>query len=162
LIPYVRFADAVSVSAKKYPDKSPSAAHLTPPHLLDINQADSTAWEALPGIGPKLASRIIKFREALGGFYQVSQIAEVFGLPDSVYQRIRPRLTCPSSALQYLSLNTSTQAELARHPYIKRTLAAQIIAYRNTNGAFRDVEQIMNLHTVDSALYKRIRPYLTH
>lgn len=162
LIPYVQISASASTTPKKYPAKSPSTFHPPPSPPLDINEADSTTWEALPGIGPKLASRIIKFREALGGFYQVSQVAEVFGLPDSVYQRIGPRLTCPSSALQYLSLNTSTQAELARHPYIKRTLAAQIIAYRNTNGAFRDVEQIMNLHTVDSALYKRIRPYLTH
>ncbi|MBP7558097.1 MAG: helix-hairpin-helix domain-containing protein [Chitinophagaceae bacterium] len=161
LIPYVRIAEAVSASARKYPENSSSATHLTPSPLLDINQADSTAWEALPGIGPKLASRIIKFREGLGGFYQVSQLAEVFGLADSVYQRILPRLKCSIPEIQRLSVNTSTEAELARHPYIKRTLATQIVAYRNIHGAFRNIEQLINIHGIDSTLYKKILPYLT-
>ena len=51
---------------------------------IDINTADSTAWVALNGIGPGFAKRIITYREKLGGFYQVDQLKEVYGL-DSVW-----------------------------------------------------------------------------
>lgn len=160
LIPYVRIAEAVSASARKYPENSPSAPHLTPSPLLDINQADSTAWEALPGIGPKLASRIIKFREGLGGFYQVSQVAEVFGLADSVYQRILPRLTCKPGQQIRLSLNEAGIEELSRHPYIRRSLASQIIAFRNTHGPIADLQHLLQLHTMNDSILKRMFPYL--
>ena len=42
-----------------------------------------------PGIGAKLASRIIHFRGKLGGFYQIEQVGETFGLPDSSFQKIK-------------------------------------------------------------------------
>jgi len=63
------------------------------PSLIDINVADTTAFIALPGIGSKLANRIVSFRSKLGGFHSVEQIREVYGLKDSVYQRILPFLT---------------------------------------------------------------------
>ena len=51
---------------------------------FEINSADTTAFIALPGIGSKLAARIVLFREELGGFYNIEQIREVYGLQDSV------------------------------------------------------------------------------
>ena len=46
--------------------------------LTDINLSDSTDWSRLPGIGEKLASRIVHFREKLGGFYEVEQVGRNF------------------------------------------------------------------------------------
>lgn len=60
---------------------------------IDINTADTTAFIALPGIGSKLANRIVSFRSKLGGFNSVEQIREVYGLKDSVFQLIYPMLT---------------------------------------------------------------------
>jgi competence ComEA-like helix-hairpin-helix protein len=51
---------------------------------IDINTADSAAWVALNGIGPGFAKRIMTYREKLGGFYQVDQLKEVYGL-DSLW-----------------------------------------------------------------------------
>lgn len=160
LIPYVQIPASVSIPVNNYPAKPSSAFHPSPSPPLDINQADSTAWEALPGIGPKLASRIIKFRDVLGGFYQVSQVAEVFGLPDSVYQRILPGLFCKPGQQIRLSVNESNVQELARHPYIRRSLASHIIAYRNIHGSFSAIEQLLNIHALDSLAYARLVPYI--
>ena len=41
---------------------------------LDINVIDSSVLEKLPGIGPYLAGKIIKYRNKLGGFYNKNQI----------------------------------------------------------------------------------------
>jgi len=78
------------------------------PSPLDINTADTTAFIALPGLGSKLALRIVSFREKLGGFSHVAQIKEVYGLRDSVYQKLLPYLRCDSLFVRkpLLSYNT--------------------------------------------------------
>ncbi|MBO9571783.1 MAG: helix-hairpin-helix domain-containing protein, partial [Chitinophagaceae bacterium] len=64
-----------------------------PAFPIDINTADTTAFISLPGIGSKLANRIVSFRSKLGGFNSVEQIRQVYGLRDSVFQLIYPMLT---------------------------------------------------------------------
>lgn len=64
---------------------------------VDINTADTTAFIALPGIGTKLAARIVLFRKKLGGFTGVGQIREVYGLKDSVFVILKPYLRCDSA-----------------------------------------------------------------
>ncbi len=60
------------------------------PVALSLNGADSAALEQLPGIGPVLASRIVRYREKLGGFYNVAQLREVYGISDSLYLFLEP------------------------------------------------------------------------
>jgi competence protein ComEA len=67
------------------------------PIPIDINTADTAAFISLPGIGSKLANRIISFRTKLGGFNSIEQIKEVYGLRDSVFQIIQPLLICKLS-----------------------------------------------------------------
>jgi competence protein ComEA len=75
---------------EKQPIEAPSIKTYTPRYtVVDINAADTTALIALPGIGSKLATRIITFRNKLGGFYSVTQVGETFGLPDSTFQKIK-------------------------------------------------------------------------
>ncbi|MES2880778.1 MAG: helix-hairpin-helix domain-containing protein, partial [Bacteroidota bacterium] len=75
---------------------------------LSINETDTSAWIALPGIGSKLAGRIVAFREKLGGFYSVEQIGETYGLPDSTFQKIKGRLKL-SGELRKINVNTATK-----------------------------------------------------
>ncbi len=49
--------------------------------ILNLNICDSASLEALPGIGPVLSSRIIKYRNLIGGYVSVDQLKEVYGLP---------------------------------------------------------------------------------
>lgn len=48
--------------------------------LLDLNRAQAYELEALPGIGPKLAQRIISYREQHGGFKQLEELRKVSGI----------------------------------------------------------------------------------
>jgi DNA uptake protein ComE-like DNA-binding protein len=129
---------------------------------LDVNVADSAAWEALPGIGPTLARRIIRYREALGGFYRVEQVGETFGLPDSVFQRIRQRLT---TGLDYpvrpVPVNRADPSVLAAHPYISRKLAGLIAAYRTRHGPFQAPEDLLAIPLFSDSLLNHLRPYLS-
>src|SRR5690348_7247958 len=127
---------------------------------LEINSADTTAFIALPGIGSKLAARIVTFREKLGGFYSVDQVGETFGLPDSTFQKIKEYLKLENTSLKRININTATVDELKVHPYIKWSVANPIVAYRNEHGAFSKLEDIKNVAAITDEVYKKISPYL--
>ena len=129
--------------------------------VIDINLADTSAWIALPGIGSKLASRIVNFREKLGGFYAINQVAETFGLADSTFQKIRSWLKLDPPVLRKLNINTATLEDLKAHPYIRFTLARPIVAYRSEHGPFTKLEDIKKVMAVTEEIYNKISPYLS-
>ena len=128
--------------------------------VVKINSADSMQWLALPGIGPALTRRILLFRDKIGGFYAVDQVAEVYGLPDSVFQLIRPILVLDKEPWGIIAINEASLEELASHPYIKKTLAAVLIRYREEHGKFSALEDLRKVHLVNDDFLVRIRPYL--
>lgn len=60
---------------------------------LDINSASADELCDLPGIGEVLASRIIEYRDELGGFTEISQLTEVKGIGDSLLENISEYIT---------------------------------------------------------------------
>jgi DNA uptake protein ComE-like DNA-binding protein len=126
---------------------------------IQINQADSLDWLALPGIGPKLSGRILNYRNALGGFVRVEQVKEVYGLADSVFQQLLPQLEMDVITVRKLNPNAATMEELARHPYIRWKLAQAIVQYRNSNGPFHEMSDMGKIHLVDTNLLKKLGPY---
>ena len=131
------------------------------PGFIDINAADTVAFISLPGIGSKLAGRIVNFRDKLGGFYSVDQVAETFGLPDSTFQKIKQFLKVETNAVKKININTATVDELKSHPYIKGSIAGPIVAYRNEHGLFSTIEDIKKVVAVTNDVYNKISPYLT-
>jgi competence ComEA-like helix-hairpin-helix protein len=57
---------------------------------LDPNQATATDLEAIPGIGPVLAKRIVEFREEHGPFRKLENLLEVKGLGPKILEKIGP------------------------------------------------------------------------
>jgi competence ComEA-like helix-hairpin-helix protein len=151
-------ANYTATSAVTYPTKVKREWKIT---TIDINQADTSAFIALPGIGSKLAFRIINFRDKLGGFQSIDQVGETYGLPDSTFQRIRQFLECPEVALKKIYLNTATKDELKLHPYIRWNLANAIVEYRNQHGNFNSLEELKKISLIDEATFKKILPYLS-
>lgn len=129
--------------------------------VLDINLADSLQWIKLKGIGPALSSRIIRFRNSLGGFHSIEQIAEVYGLPDSTYQNIKQQLNISSFELKKVNINTASVQELKSHPYINYRLAASIKSFREQHGFFNSIDDLKQLQLVDDQIYRKLVPYLT-
>ncbi len=128
--------------------------------FIDINKADTTAWIALPGIGSKLANRIVNFRNKLGGFHSIEQVAETYALPDSVFRKIKPRLIL-EPGITKININTADIELLKTHPYIRYNNARLIIAYRNANGPFKSTDALQNIMTLKQEDYIKMLPYLT-
>jgi competence protein ComEA len=169
LLPYIKFENENSVNGKANIDRKQFSAadKLTYPEKkrislqpIDINTADTTALIALPGIGSKLAGRIINFREKLGGFYSVAQLAEIYGLPDSVFQKILSLLQCPNPALHQININTADVNILKAHPYIRWSIANAIIQYRTQHGSFKSVDDLQQITIITPEIFLKIKPYL--
>ena len=129
--------------------------------ITDINNADSAAWSRFPGIGSILASRIVHFRERLGGFYQIDQVGETFGLPDSSFQKIKSFLRLNGASVLQLDLNEASRENLQSHPYIRWQLAKAIVDYRMQHGRFQSVDELLQLARMDQQKFEKLRPYLT-
>lgn len=160
LAPFIRITEtnipskADTYTKSEYFNKKPDYSS------IDINLADTSAFISLPGIGSKLAARIIAFREKLGGFYSVDQIKETYGLPDSTFQKIKPYLKENNSVIKKININTATADELKLHPYIKYNIANPIIAYRNQHGPFERLEDIKKVMVITDEIYEKISIYL--
>ena len=162
LIPYVRIVgqaqpaytnNYIAYEKKPYEKKAIVA--------VDINAGDSSAFDALPGIGGGFSRRIINFRNKLGGFYKIEQVAETFGLPDSVFQKIKPLLKISGNDIKKLNVNTAKEEELKAHPYIRWQLAKVITEYKKQHGDFKQLEDLKKIMVIDAETYNKISPYLT-
>ena len=72
---------------------APQAGGTAPaPALLDLNTASVTDLDALPGIGPVIAARILEWRAANGLFRSVEELGEVSGIGDAILAQVRSRL----------------------------------------------------------------------
>ena len=65
----------------------------TPGALVNLNTADATALDSLPGVGPVLAQRILDWRTAHGRFSTVNELGEVSGIGDKFLAQISPKVT---------------------------------------------------------------------
>jgi competence protein ComEA len=73
------------------PSSAPKAA-ASETRPIDINTADSAAFESVPGIGKSLSQRILAFREKNGPFQNVDDLLKVQGIGEKSIQKLRPYL----------------------------------------------------------------------
>jgi competence protein ComEA len=78
----------------------PSAATPKQSHkgLLDLNRATDQDFDALPGIGPRLAERILEYRQSVGAFHSLDELRAVKGIGKKKFERIRPLVTVTRDA----------------------------------------------------------------
>jgi len=125
---------------KKYKKKTP--------RIIDINTADTTDFQNLYGIGSVYSKRIVKYREYIGGFYEIKQINEVWGIEDSLYKTLVPYLMVDPTKISKQNINLISDKNLGKHPYVGWDKAKHIINYRKTHGSYKDMDELLKLHTL--------------
>ena len=93
---------------------------------LDINKADSTALEDLPGIGPYFAGKIVSYRSSLRGYSAPEQLMEIYHFEK--YDGLKDLITC--SEPEPYPIWTLSEEELSKHPHISRREAHAIVLFR--------------------------------
>ena len=129
--------------------------------IINLNTADSADLVKIRGIGPAFATRIIKFRDKLGGFVTLKQLYEVYGLDSntvatliksfSIDNHFKPRL---------IAINQVDFDGLKTHPYIGYKFAKIILAYRKQHGSIKDVEQLKQIKLFTEKDIEKLVPYL--
>ncbi len=133
----------------------------TPIALVDLNLADSTQLKSVYGIGSRLANRITRYRDKLGGFVSMDQLYEVYRLDSVIVSALRKRFTITDGFVpRKLDLNAVGRQELAAHPYLSPRAADAIVAYRLKHGKFLSIEEIRQIPALDTTMLRRSAPYL--
>ena len=118
--------------------------------IVDLNTADSVQLLKLSGIGPKLARRIILYRNSLGGFYEKKQIADIYGLDSTTYTKLLPYLSIDKDFRTIkLSLSKSESGSWFRHPYFRK-IAKEIIQLKKKNAALKKDEFLEHFGTAEN------------
>lgn len=128
--------------------------------LVDINTADTSELKRLRGIGSVLASRTVKYREALGGFHAITQMGEVYGISPELFESLQPHLGLANPTVQKININSLSEADLSKHPYISRKQAQLISNYRRQHGAYTGFSDLRKIHALDEDFLRKIEPYL--
>jgi len=167
LNPYIDLPDkesyyaALKNSSAKHENNKYEKQQASKP-LVELNSADSLQLLEIKGIGPAFASRIIKYRNRLGGFQRVEQLLEVYGMKEEQYNLIKSQVKVDPSVIIKIHINTCTAEELKNHPYINNwNIANALVNYRKKHGNFKALEDIKKCDLVNDELYLKLAPYLT-
>lgn len=128
---------------------------------IEINTADSSDFEKFALVSPKVARTIVRFRNALGGYYKKEQLLEVYGMDTACYNSMLKNITLDPGKVEKLDINKATEKAFTHHPYIHKKLAKAIYNYRRENGGFKDIAELMKVEGMDKALYLKLTPYLS-
>jgi DNA uptake protein ComE-like DNA-binding protein len=128
--------------------------------LINLNSCDSAALVVLPGIGPVLSSRIIKYRNLIGGYVSVNQLREVYGLPEETFSMISSRVFADSLSVRKIRINEADYKELIRHPYFQKSEVTAIMKYRELKGRLSGIGEMIENNLISPETSKKIRPYL--
>lgn len=102
--------------------------------LVDLNTADSAAFDALPGIGGWFASRIIEHRKALRGYSYKEQLMDVYRFDREKFDGLSDLVTVDTCNVTPYPLWTLPADTLRLHPYIRNLETARgIVLYRENN-----------------------------
>ena len=165
LRPYIRIADEFRLMSDLYPHGMPKRdslavrprqEKLAAGMQVDLNAADTFMLKKVPGIGSYRARQIVNYRERLGGFVTVEQLAEVEGLPDT----LRHWFTVAPGATQQLYVNRMSVNELRRHPYLDFYQSRVIVEHRRKFGPIKDLQTLSLYEEFSPSDLERLQPYV--
>lgn len=128
--------------------------------IVEINSADSARLLTVNGIGPVFASRILKYRNRLGGFYDKKQLMEVYGIDSLKYEQLKGQLQADSLKISRIDINTATFDDLKRFPYLTYKQMNAIVQYRKQHGYYKKISDLKNILILNRETLHKIRPYL--
>jgi competence protein ComEA len=127
---------------------------------FDINISDSATLVKLPGIGPVLSARIIKYRRLLGGFARIDQLKEVYGLPEETFEKIKGRIFADSTVVIRININSAGYKELSHIHYFTKYDLTAILKYRELKGRINAIYDLTENKLITDETARKVRPYI--
>ncbi|KAK1172272.1 endonuclease/exonuclease/phosphatase family domain-containing protein 1-like [Acipenser oxyrinchus oxyrinchus] len=144
---------------------------------LNINTATEEELMTLPGVNRMVAQNIVEYRECIGGFKKVEDLALVSGVGAAKLEQIKLEICVsnrtgstqqsPSSlrkdlnqehlACTRININTATPAQLMSIRGITEKIAKNIVDYRQQHGPFKSIEDLVKVAYINSSFLDKIR-----
>ena len=127
--------------------------------ILELNTTDTTELQLLRGVGRYSAMQIVRYRQALGGYYSVNQLYEIKELPTQRVDSLLPHLTVDTSLIVPIDVNRASIKQLQRHPYISYRQAEQLYDLRRRKLRLSSLDDLSTIFTPEER--QRLTPYLS-
>lgn len=124
--------------------------------ILDINAADTTELQKVPGIGSATARKIVVYRKQLGGFYHVSQLGDL----GEETGKLTAWFRVGESETQRINLNSVSVERLRAHPYFNFYQAKAIVEHRKKKGNLKRFSQLSFYDEFTNEDLERIKHYV--
>ena len=113
--------------------------------IVDLNTVDSVTLVELPQIGGYMASRILEFRDKLGGFVDLEQLRDVKGMDEARFTTIRPYIKIGEAETLKIDVNRADFKTLVHHPYLSYEQVKRIFNQREKRGMIKNWAQLETL-----------------
>ncbi len=127
---------------------------------VEINDADSVQLIQVYGIGPVFATRILTYRADLGGFLNLGQLKEVYGIDGDYYDQLTDQLSVDSTKIKRLSVKDAEFKALLKHPYLSYPDVLAIVRYRENQDDIGDLHDLVEHRIIPEKAFNQIKPYL--
>ncbi len=145
---------------KTYPSKTYAPYEKKVKPIVEINGATPEQLVEVDGIGEKLAARIIKYRDLLGGFVRKEQLLKVYGMDSVNYAKIQNQISVDASLVQRIDVNKASMEELSKVKFVGVKRAKAILAYRQQHGDFSSLKDLLKTQVISDSILYLIEPYI--
>lgn len=128
--------------------------------MVDLNKVDSATLVELPQIGGYTATRIVAYREKLGGFLNKEQLLEVKGMDEARYNVVQSYINIGEAEIRKIDVNRADFKALVRHPYLNYNQVKCIVNQREKRGMIKDWDQLNALIGQDEPVNPLLERYV--
>jgi len=160
--PFFKFPNWVSNEKVVFQERREFVSRKEKILIQNLNTASASQLKSIRGIGDKLSTRIIKFRDRLGGFLINEQLYDVYGLePDVAENALEKFQVLNPPTVNKINVNTATILEISSLVYIPYQVAIEIVEHRELQGRIESFEQLTLIEGFPAEKLERIVLYLS-
>jgi competence ComEA-like helix-hairpin-helix protein len=131
-------------------------------YTIEINSADFDELQKFRGIGEYYAKKIVEYRDRLGGFCKAEQLMEIKGIDSVRFDMFRNQIRIDTSHIRRIKINSVTENDLAKHPYINNFVAKSIIKYRKFKGTITSGSEMTDEKVITKKQLEKIAAYIEY
>lgn len=130
--------------------------------ITELNSADSANLVSNLKLYPSIASRVVKYKNKLGGFYKKEQLLEVYKFPKTYFNKIKSYLEVDSSKIEMMNINSIAFKQLLKHPYFDYETTKLIFNKKPKKGKmyYSGFQELKDLTGINDSIAERIKHYL--
>lgn len=127
---------------------------------IDLNHCDTNDVMTIPQFGSKRSTKMLEYRNRLGGFYSLEQLQEVYVLQNIDLKFLDTYFYVNKSDVKKINVNTASYKEMVSHPYFDAYLAKTIINHRNKKGKISSLGEFQQITHAYPELMEKIQYYI--